>query len=117
MLDGAPVAPLSDPPELHGSLGNKASGPKTKGKGTVSTSILIYSLRKDMAWFLMSMPVITKEFRPKLKVFQVYYEHFHKLFDKFFESVAFFCVIVSSGSQFNEDVIAKDAATGHFYTI
>lgn len=51
MLNGAPVATLSDPPELHGSLWNRASGPKTKREGykwnTVSVvNILTYSPRK-----------------------------------------------------------------------
>lgn len=53
MLDGAPVSSLLDPPELHGSLWNGASGPKTKREGykwnTVSSSvvnIIIYSPRK-----------------------------------------------------------------------
>lgn len=98
MLDGTSVAPPSDPPELHGSLWNRASGPKTKREGykryAVSISavnLLIYFPRKRHGGI---SDINTCDYKG------IYLKNAHfpgmnisKLFNKFFGSVTFlvFC--------------------------
>lgn len=94
MLDGTFVAPPSDPPGLHGSLWNGASGPKTKREGykwnevsTNAVNILIYSPRKRHG---VISDINTCDYKGiYLKNANFSGINIFKLFDKFFGSVTF----------------------------